>query len=213
MSLTIISQGFPERISPNIAVRPQTSPLYLVGVGRINKRVPGYFKAHAEEFCKVAVALSPSSVDRAKLWYLRQASTAASLTEYLLSRENIITPHSISNPLKVAVMMKFTTATTADYLVHLFKSAFRSCPKASTSIFMKMLVNALRGTLEPNDELAFYFFDNADVIVTKNGIVCAIINIPEINEAFLNVFLDPTESIVPELYDAVVENVHTIEYK
>lgn len=182
-------------------------------MGRINKRVPGYFKDQAEELCKVAVAMAPSSADRAKLWYLRRASTAASLTQYLLTRENIITPHSISNPLKVAVMMRFTTATTADYLVHLFQTAFRSCPQASTSTFMKIFVNALRETLQPNDELAFYFFDNADVTITKNGVVCAIINIPEINEAFLNVFLHPTESIVPDLYEAVVENVHTIEYK
>lgn len=192
-------------------MRPQSTPLYLAGVGTISRMNEGIFKNEAEELCRIALAISPSTADRAKVWAGKRSSNTT-LTECLLTKENIITPYSISNPLKVAVIMKFVSPMRSSYLIHLLKEAFRLMPAADFQYFATSVTNALGETINKEDEVVFYFFDNGDINITCNGIVRAIFNMPAVNRPLLDAFLHPTEGIVPELYENVTKNIANIRY-
>lgn len=207
------SQGFPHRITPNLAVRPQGTPLYVAGVGKINKLNRGYFKESSEELCRVAVAIAPYTADRARDWIVKHGSKGNStLTEQLLLRENIITPYSISNPLKVAVYLRVISPLRGDYLIHLLKESFHECPYESYRDFMTTLASAMGDQLNKGDEVGFHFFDNGDITITYNGVATGMVNIPSVTGILLDAFMDPTYGIVPDLSDKVITGIVKMKY-
>ncbi|RYH22607.1 hypothetical protein EON65_19025 [archaeon] len=194
-------------------MRPQATPLYIAGVGKIIKLNRGIFKETAEELCRVAVALAPATADRAKDWIVKHGSKGNStLTEQLLLRENIITPYSISNPLKVAVYLRVMSPLRGDYLIHLLKESFSQCPYESYRDFMTTLASAIGDQLNKGDEVGFHFFDNGDITITYNGVATGMVNIPPMTRILLDAFIDPTYGIVPDLFDTVMTGIVKMKY-
>ena len=168
-----------------------------------------YFGAK-QKLCRVSLALPASSLDRAKLWEhnRRRRRTDKSLTDSLLQRVNIVTPYQISNPLKVAVTLRFYQTVNVDEFLNLLNEAFEGTPKRVYRQFTDSLKLALEDDrIQSGQEIAFYWLDDGDVMITKDGDVCGQTTQDDANFKLLLAFLDEDVSISKDLVKNVKEHI------
>ncbi len=182
--------------------------MYLIGVGVIKQ--PGYIQESV--VAKVAVGCSTYTIDRAKYWKEKRFQDQSTLTEVLLRRENTITPYGIANPLKVSVIVHVTKDFGTKDFIKLFEPCFVSCSKEGLQTFRDTMNDVIGDRkLRAGDDVSIYFYDNGDLIFTKNEAIKAVIHFPEINQHILNGFIHPQYSAVDQLSDCIEENIQFIE--
>lgn len=179
-------------------------PFVLLGVGKFDA-LPG---------CVAGLAVGPSTLSRAKKWIKEERSgngSSFSFVEHLLSKENIITPHSISNPVKVGVTLRANSPFTTRQLVRVLD---RFLPSHGHDVLLDRIEGALgrNATLEVGEELSFYWFDNDDLYILHNGELYDIIHMPYMSRSFLQLFVGPEENIVSrELYRSITNRLPDID--
>jgi hypothetical protein len=168
---------------------------------------------------KVAVALPSSSLDRAKIWsreshkhthYPEQHRNDEhrTLTDYLLQKVNIITPYEIANPLKVAITIRFLQTTQTQDFIKLFQDAYDGAPWRYFAYLDDALSKAISDEkIRSGEELGFYWFDDGEMLVTKNGDVRGRIYKQGVNRRFLEAFVEDDHTISNELVKALNEHI------
>lgn len=172
--------------------------MVIIGVGHVEK-LPGSM---------VAVAVGPYSLDRAREW-LREEKHGHrryfTLVDHLLKRENIITPYSITNPVKIGVVLKFERTVPADQLLHALIQPLEFVHDEPRKQFINMLQSAVGDAkyLRRGEEIAFYWFDNENLLILHDGDLASGINNPEINRALLEGFIDVHKTMSRELVERI----------
>jgi len=210
--LNFFCKDFSFRFSPNIPIRPGPPRVYLVGLGGIWNP---YSQFVSEKICKVGVGLPIPILERAKHWHHdvhRPKPSGRSLTDYLLARENIVTPFSISNPLKVVVLLRFTRNIAEDLFIDLLQQPLGNYSLEANDTFRAFLFEVIEDqTIRRGDEITFYWFDDGSLVVAKNGEIRGNLRYPELYHGVLNIFLDPKITISPDLYHCTVKSIPSIE--
>jgi hypothetical protein len=179
-------------------------PFVLLGIGRWDI-LPS---------CVTGIAVGPSTLTRAKRWLEKERSGKGSdfsLVDHLLTKENIFTPHSISNPAKIGVVIRICFPVSTKLLM---RSLDRYLPSHGHDLLMERIESALgRDTMLPiGEEISFYWMDNNDLCILHNGNHFDTLNMPYLNRSLLEIFVGPGPNIVSrELYRSVTERLPTIE--
>jgi len=194
-----ILHAFPKRFTPNVPARPKAASMVIIGVGRVEK-LPG---------CMVAVGVGPYSLDRAREWLREEKHHAHrryfTLVDHLLKRENIITPYSITNPVKIGVVLKFERSVPADQLLDALIQPLAFVHDEPRKNFINMLRSAVGDAeyLRRGEEIAFYWFDSGNLLILHDGDLTSGINNPEINRALLEGFIDDRKTMSRELCERI----------
>lgn len=154
-------------------------------------------------------------LERAKNWHheiYQPKPTKRTLSDTLLARENIITPYSISNPLKVVVILRFTRNIEEELFIDLLQQPLGSYSLEANESFRAFLFHVIEDrTIRKGDEITFYWFDDGSLVVAKNGEIRGNIKFQELYHAVLDAFLNPQISISPDLYKCAMRSIPAIE--
>lgn len=176
----------------------------------------GFFKT---PIASVAIAFPPQTVKVAKKWLSLLFTENSNLAEYLLNmqssvkKENTdtITQYFSPNPMKLCAMIRFTHDYSSREFVRLLEDSFEEVSQESTNAFKETLLDAIgKRRIQCGDEIAFYWFDNGDLMLTKDNDIRAIVHIPEVNKPLLEAFVRKDRTISPNLADCVENNTSAI---
>ncbi len=207
----IFTKEFPEVYTPAIPVRPQAPSVFTIAVAPVTSST---FLFKKQTLFKIAVALPSSSLDRAKIWdreyhtAQRRGEESRPLSDYLLQKVNIVTPYEISNPLKVAITIRFLQTMSTDDFLQIIRDGFQGAPWRYTAYLEDALNKAISDEkIRSGEELAFYWFDNGELMVVKNGDVRGRIYKEGVNRRFLEVFVDNEHAICTELVKGLEDHI------
>lgn len=188
-------------------MRPQTPSVFTIGNGTIYRNT--YFSSK-QKLCRVSFAIPGNTLDRVKTWEhnRRRHRTDQTLVDSLLQRVNIVTPYTISNPLKVALTLRFYQTITVEDFLRLFDEAFEGASRKTYRDFVdSMKLSLEQDRITSGQEIAFYWFDDGDVMITKDGDVCGRSFKEDANRRLLLAFLDEDQSLCKDLVKSVQEHI------
>lgn len=165
--------------------------------------------------CVVGLAVGPSTLERAKYWLDRETHSERynfNLSDLLLKRENIITPHSISNPAKVGMVLRFSKPTKVGRLTRVLR---RNLPQHGHDILLEKIEEAVGGketTLPKGDEISFYWLDSDELYILHNGDVYDVIYVPHVSRSLLDLFVGSQDRILShELFQSTCQRLPFVE--
>ncbi len=199
------------RFTPNLPVRPASPPLFLVGIATFidTDRKSGRPK------CKVGISVPTSTLEKMKQHSFAEEkkgemSHVDRLSELIIAKPNILSPYTAVNPLKIGASFHFYRNTSVEEFLGRFKSAFAGSHWHSYHRFQDTIRRVVdEEVLYPGDKLAFFWFDDGDMFITKNDDVRGRIFQEDINRRLLEVLVDDEKTIVKELTDSLHDNART----
>lgn len=186
--------------------------MYLIGVGSVKQK--GYLGDRI--VAKIGVGCDRYSLKGAKEWTRDQRNrNRPPLEDYLLRRENLLTPYAIANPLRVAVMIRFEENFPTRDFVKLFEAPLlssSSCSRESWTTFRDTLSDSMGDRrMLAGDEVGLFWYDNGDLLLTKNHNIQGVLHLPEINRPLLAAFLDSQDGFAKDLAECVESSVELID--
>jgi hypothetical protein len=207
-----ILQGFLSRYTPELPIRPASPPLFLAAVGNVGDNNTGKYDSKPK--LKIAVSFAIPAFNRAKRWIYKednndhQKTDADTLSDYLLDDGGVNSPNTMHNPLKVGATIRVNQSISTDEFLRLFRKAFEGASWRSYSKFEDTLTKCIAAEkLLKDEELSFYWFDDGDLMISKNRDVRGRILIKDVSRRLLKAFVDKDKNISSDLYDSLCKNI------
>lgn len=165
---------------------------------------------------KVAVSLAIPTIDRAKRWVTEEEKgkhqgEPENLVDCLLEEPWIPSPNTAYNPLKLGITIRFEESMPTEDFIHLFRDAFRETSWKSFRHFEDVLTRVIgRDRLRIGEEISFYWFDDGDLMITKNGDVRGRILVEDVNKSLLSAIVEKNKSISQDLHESLKKNIPTL---
>ena len=208
----VTCQGFLSRYTPDLPIRPSSPPLFLAGVGTFTGGKIGRYGKEDYSF-KIAVSLAIPTIDRAKRWILEEEKgkhqgEPEKLVDCLLEEPWVPSPNTVYNPLKVGITIRFGESMPTEDFIHLFRDAFRESSWKSFRHFEDSITRIIgRDRIRSGEELNFYWFDDGDLMICKNGEVRGRIVVEDVNRSLLAALVDKQKAISKDLLDSLKKNM------
>ena len=166
----------------------------------------------------IGVSLSSATLSKDKAWGAA-GKDSPTLAEALLNQSdyydkitNKKTQAQYKNEIKICLTLRFQRSVTKAQFIEAFNDAFAGCNQTSVDIFKESLGKIVDDTgVKQGEEIFFYWLDNGDFTVSRNGKLGNTFNIAEINQRLLEVYIDPKRTVSPELAKSIEHVMKTIE--
>lgn len=190
------SKGFSMKFIPPNILGKASQPLYLTGVGMRRKN---FYIVEVDVYL-TALCLSPPALERGRL----AAHQHKSLAEEILSA-----PRTQSGGIpEAAVILKFVRNVTTNQIVEAFNDAFVGCDQASIDQFKNLLRDSIGlDGMPKGNEIVFCWLQGGGLAVSKNGICGEVMKSPEIEKRLLEVYVDPSRAVSPQLVESIQGNL------
>jgi hypothetical protein len=195
-----------------LPVRPASPALFLVGIGTFMEADGGNRRRPK---CKVGISVPTSTLEKMKQHMNAEKqkgelSHVDPLSDIILAKPQVPSPYTVVNPLKIAASFHFYRNTYTEEFLGRFKSCFSGSHWHNFHQFQDTLRRVVdEDMIYPGDKIAFFWFDDGDMFITKNDEVRGRIFKEDINKRLLQVLVDDEKTIVKELGDSLHENVNT----
>jgi len=209
------TKGLPTKIAPVIPNVLNNKPLLLCGVGMRRKN----FYIVEVDVYQIGISLSSAVLSNGKRW-AAAGKEIPSLSDALLDNSqyfdkitNKKTQGNYKNEIKICLTLHFKRAITKSQFLDAFNEAFAGCNPISVDIFKKSLGKIVdESGVKQDEEIFFYWLDNGDFTVSRNGVIGDTFNIDEINHRLLEVYIDPKRTVSPELSQSIHKFIKEIEF-
>lgn len=165
----------------------------------------------------IGINLSPSMVDKGKEWSLTE-NNSKSLSDALLEKKPLEfgnkkkTIHP-KHDVKIGLTLRFVRSVTKSQFLDAFNEAFVGCKPANIVTFKNSLGKIVdESGVKSGEEIHFYWLDNGDFTVSRNGIMGDTFNLEEINHRLLEVYIDPRRTVSPELSKSIHDFLKNTEF-
>lgn len=190
----------PTTITPVIPGIKSTTPLYLIGTGIRKKNL---YLVELDIY-RIGVVVPISSMGKVDAWAKNKTTANQPLSNFLLTKHSVPIKSNDPNPIRLGLLLKFCRGVGKDLFVDAFRTAFKGIDNESFELFRIALENTMGSNgMQANEEMQFYFFENGDIILTKNGIIGGKINNHIVSQRLLDVYIDPSRSVSKELVDSL----------
>lgn len=165
---------------------------------------------------KIALSLAIPTIDRARRWVQEEEKgqhkgEPENLVDCLLEVPWIPSPNTTYNSLKLGITIRFEESMPTEDFIHLFRDAFRESSWKSFRQFEDTIFRAVgRDRIRNGEELNFYWFDDGDMMICKNGEVRGRILVEEVNRSLLAALVDKRKAVNKDLYDSLKKNIPTL---
>lgn len=200
----ILVKGIEKRFTPDLPSQPKPQTFTCLASGRFD------YLSNIE----ATIAVTSNTMSRVKNWAKEEDSTKGSsfsLLDYLLAKENLIVPYSISNPAKICVILRVTSPVTTRQLI---RTLDKYLPSHGHDVLLDRVECSVGkdATLSTGEEISFYWLDNDDLFIMHNGDICDVLHVPYVSRSLLQIFVNPEEKkvISRELYHSLVDKVSRI---
>jgi hypothetical protein len=212
----MILKGLPTKVSPVVPNTTHNHSLLLSGVGMRRKN---FYIVEVDVYL-LGINLSSSALNKGKEWS-RLENPTVSLSEALLQKNKLpvlsvkdkkVADHK-SNDVNIALTLRFARNITKDQFIDAFNEAFIGCSPANVEIFKTSLGKIVDHTgVKQGEELYFYWLENGDFTVARNGVMGDTFNIDEINKRLLEVYIDPKRTVSPQLSTSIHTFLKNVEF-
>ncbi len=162
--------------------------------------------------------LSNNELTNGKEW-CKSSKENFSLSNALLEQKLVVGKdnkiHTITdkNDVKICLSLKFMRTITKVQFLDAFNEAFAGCNPAHIETFKTSLGQVVDDTgVKQGEEIFFYWLNNGDFTVARNGKLGDTFNINEINLRLLEVYIDPKRTVSPELSKSIHDFLKDVEF-
>lgn len=174
--------------------------MYLIGAGMRRKNL---YIMEVDVYL-VGLALSEQAIQTAANWPDRKNTSV--LSTFLLDNNYVSLTRPDAKDPRCAIFIKFVrTATKAQFLAA-FKESFSDFEPTEFSEFNSILENVVGDNMATGDEFSFYWLNNGEIVIAKNGVVGGRLTNEKISQRLLDVYTDPKRAVSPEMYRSVEDN-------
>lgn len=177
------------------------SPLYLLGTGMRRRRVIIDFDVY-----QIGVAVSHHALSKAVQWSNARKLEGGPLSSFVLQREP-----TLANRVQVAVILHIKRSISKATFLDAFRTAFEGVDAKSFQEFEQVIERCIGvNGVQPEEEVAFYFLNNGDLVFARNGEFVGSLRIEEISQRLLDVYTDPVRSVSKELCECIEQHVAAV---
>jgi hypothetical protein len=116
---------------------------------------------------------------------------------------NIVVTSPATSPFPTAnmcVTMQFVRDVTTAQAVDAFRDAFKGCNAAGIAKFGTIMTDAIGGNgCKVGEEVTFYWIEGGGLYIDKAGTKAYVVQDAEIEKRLIEVYLDPTRTVSPDL--------------
>jgi hypothetical protein len=183
-----------------------SEPLYLSGVGMRRKN---FYIAQVDVYL-IGFSLSTMSINQAAAWVRSvdqvDKATLGSFSDALLEGTSDL-PGS-----RIAVSKRFVRAVSKKLVVEAFNDAFKGCNEIEIARFKEGLGSALGSAGAANgDEITYYWLNGGGLIISFKGEVMTHFRGEEIEKRLLEVYVEESRTVSPELVKNLRETLARIQ--
>jgi len=178
--------------------------LTLAGVGMRRKNL---FVVEVDIYF-IGLNISDTTLAQAKQWST-SFRNKCSLAEHVYG--NLSNKSTLPTEIKLSATLRFARGVTKAQFLDAFDAAFKGLSKEVIDDFKKSMGESIGDvSVSKGDEFVFYWMDNGDVAFTKNGVFGEPLRFPDLNMRLLEVYIDPTRTVSPELATCVDKHIDAI---
>ena len=164
--------------------------------------------------------LSNHELSKGKAWSSTDAQTV-SLSDALLQKKVVInsakdkkaTNTNHKNDVKIGLTLQFARTVTKAQFLDAFNEAFVGCKPENIETFRASLGKIVDDKgVKQGEEIFFYWLENGDFTVSRDGKLGNTFNIDEINQRLLEVYIDPKRTVSPELSQSIHNFLKNVEF-
>jgi len=187
------NRGFPiTYVHPKLSTK-NPKPMHLSAVGMRKKN---FFVVEVDVYL-IALSLSDDALQGGKMALF----CGNKLTEALLGTKNSTQDSSLAP--RVSTRLKFVRQVTTAQVVEAFNEAFQGCNAEAVSNFKTILSSSIGSNgMKVGEEITFYWLKTGGLLFEKDGETSEVINDPEIEKRLLEVYVDPSRTVSPELVNS-----------
>ncbi len=154
--------------------------------------------------------LSTSALTMGKDWSKSENKTTSLSLQLPTKTKKATTPH---NDVRIGLTLRFVRSVTKTQFLDAFNEAFAGCNPTNVETFKKSLGKVIDDSgVKQGEEVYFYWLDNGDFTVSRNGVMGDTFNINEINHRLLEVYIDPKRTVCPELSKSIHDFLKSVEF-
>lgn len=208
------TKGLPTEVTPVIPNVANVHPLLLSGVGMRRKNL---YIVEVDIYL-LGLNLSTAALTKGKDWSKTENKTTT-LSDALLEKTPLQLPTKTKkattshNDVRIALTLRFVRGVTKTQFLDAFNDAFAGCNQANVDTFKNSLGKIVDDSgVKQGEEIYFYWLDNGDFTVSRNGVMGDTFNINEINHRLLEVYIDPKRTVCPELSKSIHDFLKSVEF-
>lgn len=185
----------PTEITPSISGFQSSTPLYLLGTGIRKKNL---YLVELDIY-RIGVVVPASGFTKVGEWI---KNPTLPLSHYLLKKDAAPTKSQDPNPIRLGLLLKFCRSVGKDLFVDAFRSAFQGIDAAAFDLFKVALERTMGADgLKTGEEMQFYFLEDGEIILTKNGAIGGRVNVEALTVRLLDVYTESSRAVSKELCD------------
>jgi hypothetical protein len=196
------NQGFPiESIPLNVSKKAQ--PLYLLGVGMRRKNL---YIVEVDIY-KVGFCLSAEALKKGK----EAIISGQKISDLVLEESKSSSADYIP---ALSVPLIFVRSVSTNMVVDAFNDAFAGCDPAAVTQFKTVLRDSIgAGGMNVGDEITYYWLKGGGIVIAKNGVAGGMMRNKEIEKRLLDVYVDPSRTVSPDLVKSIQSHIHDLNTK
>lgn len=170
--------------------------MYLSGVGMRRKNL---YLVQLDIYL-AALAIPANATGKVAEWAATDKESRKSLSSFLLRRDPAQT-------VKACIYLKPVRDITTAQFLGAMKEMFADVDPAKFKPFHDLVERVFGSTgATTADVVAFYFMENGDLFLSRNGVPQGSVNFPEVSQRLMDIYVDPKITVAPELPVSIEQN-------
>ncbi len=152
----------------------------------------------------ISTLLSPSLLKEAQLWYNHDDVQKSSLASVLIDKLSNTKEETSGLTLSIKFVKSVSTAT----MIQALQDSFIGCNPEAVKKMLQSLTDSIgpKG-LFPGDIIEYHWLNGGGVLMSVRGEFKSTFFDPEIERRLLEVYIDPSRTVSPELYSDIVKHL------
>jgi hypothetical protein len=180
----------PEKLTLPANIGLKNGDLTLAAVGMRKKNL---YVVEVDIYL-IGINLSDQVLKSAKEWAASQKDKC-SLADYIFPSSKAALPSEV----KISATLRFVRGVTRQQFLDAFDDAFKGLPKEMVDSFKTELGKSIPTKVNKEDEFQFFWLDNGQVKIAKNGEIGQSLKNNVLNKRLLEVYIDPVRAVSKEV--------------